>query len=118
MNDWVATAPTPASAQAHAAPALNARDCTATPSSPVSGSRATIEYVTSTMMHHPGRSAAFRSQSVSARRSAIATVVRFVFARGIVGMTEASATITPSSPSTRPRVSTTRPIPQVPAGWK
>ena len=61
---------------------------------------------------------AVRSQSVSARRSAIATVVRFVFARGIVGMTEASATITPSSPSTRPRVSTTRPIPQVPAGWK
>src|SRR4029079_7525234 len=59
-----------------------------------------------------------RGQIVSARRSAIATVVRVVFARGMVGITEASATTSPSIPSTRPWSSTTRPIPQVPAGWK
>ena len=53
-------------------------------------------------MHHPGAVGAVRSQSVSARRSAIATVVRFVFARGIVGMIEASATITPVEPEHAP----------------
>jgi hypothetical protein len=42
-DDCVATAPTPGSAHAHAAPALNARDCTATPSSMPSGSHATSE---------------------------------------------------------------------------
>ena len=40
--------------------------------------------------------------SPSAMRSATAAVVRLVFARGIVGMTEASATTRPSTPSTRP----------------
>ena len=45
-------------------------------------------------------------------------VLRFVFARGIVGMIEASATSSPSTPSTAPRVSTTAPIAQVPVGWK
>src|SRR5688500_20091383 len=44
-NDWVATAPTPASAKATIAPTPNQWDWTATPSSPVAGSRATIEYV-------------------------------------------------------------------------
>ncbi len=43
MNDWVATAPTPGSAQATTLPTLNQCDCTATPSSPVAESRATIE---------------------------------------------------------------------------
>ena len=42
-SDWVATAPTPASAQGTTGPTWKYIDCTATPSSPVSGSRATIE---------------------------------------------------------------------------
>src|SRR4029077_5549932 len=46
VNDCVAIAPTPGRAHGTAAPVLNACDCTATPSSPVEGSRATIEYVT------------------------------------------------------------------------
>ena len=41
--DWVATAPTPAWAQGTSWPTLNQWDCTATPSSPVTGSRATME---------------------------------------------------------------------------
>ena len=45
MKDCVATAPTPASAQATFEPTENQCDCTATPNSPVSGSRATIEKV-------------------------------------------------------------------------
>src|SRR4029453_14450622 len=45
MNDCVATAPTPASIQGTRGPTLNQCDCTATPSSPVAGSRATIEKV-------------------------------------------------------------------------
>ena len=45
MNDCVATAPTPASAQETFEPTENQWLCTATPSSPVAGSRATIEYV-------------------------------------------------------------------------
>jgi hypothetical protein len=45
VNDWVAIAPTPGRAQAHM-PTPNARDCTATPSSPFRSSRPTIEYVT------------------------------------------------------------------------
>ena len=57
-------------------------------------------------------------QMVSEIRSAIATVVTFVFARGMVGMIDASATTRSSTPSTRPASSTTRPIPHVPAGWK
>ena len=44
-NDCVATAPTPASAQGTTEPTENQWLCTATPSSPVAGSRATIEYV-------------------------------------------------------------------------
>ena len=54
----------------------------------------------------------------SARRSASAIVLRFVFARGIDGMIEASATDRPSHPSTRPSPSTTAPIAHVPTGWK
>src|SRR6516164_197569 len=42
---WVATAPTPGRAQGTTVPTPNVADWTATPSSPVSGSRATIEYV-------------------------------------------------------------------------
>src|SRR3954470_20120007 len=44
-TDCVATAPTPGRAQVHSEPTLNQCDCTAAPSSPVPGSRATIEYV-------------------------------------------------------------------------
>ena len=43
VKDCVATAPTPASAQGTVEPTENQCDCTATPSSPVSGSRATME---------------------------------------------------------------------------
>ena len=42
-TDWVATAPTPGRAQMHSEPTENQCDCTAAPSSPVAGSRATIE---------------------------------------------------------------------------
>src|SRR5438270_13275939 len=45
MNDWVATAPTPGSAQMTLDPTANQCDCTAAPISPVAGSRATIENV-------------------------------------------------------------------------
>src|SRR5688500_11801900 len=45
MNDWVATAPTPASAQVTMEPTENQCDWTATPISPVAESRATIEEV-------------------------------------------------------------------------
>ena len=38
--------------------------------------------------------------------------------RGIVGMIEASATASPSCPSTRPSTSTTLPMAHVPVGWK
>ena len=41
--DWVATAPTPASAQLTTEPTLKKCDCTATPSSPLDGSLATME---------------------------------------------------------------------------
>ena len=63
-----------------------------------------------------------RQTSASSRsdnRSASAIVLRFVFARGIVGMTEASATDQPlAARSTRPSPSTTDPIAHVPTGWK
>ncbi len=55
-------------------------------------------------------------QSASAILSAIAAVVRFVFALGMLGMIDASATTSPSYPSTRPDGSTTDPIAQVPTG--
>ena len=42
-TDCVATAPTPGRAHVHSEPTLNQCDWTAAPSSPVSGSRATIE---------------------------------------------------------------------------
>ena len=42
---WVATAPTPGSAHGTIGPTENQCDWTATPSSPVAGSRATTEYV-------------------------------------------------------------------------
>ena len=57
-------------------------------------------------------------ESTWAIRSAMAAVVRLVFARGMVGMIDASDTISPSTPSTRPAGSTTAPIAHVPAGWK
>ena len=41
--DWVATAPTPASAQVTTEPTLKKCDWTATPSSPLDGSLATME---------------------------------------------------------------------------
>ena len=120
MNDCVATAPTPGSAHAQAAPVPNAHDWTATPTSPASESQATIEYVIGSdhARRAGGRHRERDGQMVSEIRSAIATVVTFVFARGIVGITEASATTRWSMPSTRPAASTTRPIPHVPAGWK
>ena len=43
MKDWVATAPTPGSAQATLAPTENQCDWTATPIWPVAESTATIE---------------------------------------------------------------------------
>src|SRR4029077_16836113 len=45
MNDCVATAPTPASAHGTSPPTANQCDCTATPISPVVGSKATMEKV-------------------------------------------------------------------------
>jgi hypothetical protein len=42
-NDWVATAPTPASAQGTTAPTARNFDWTAIPRSPVAGSSATME---------------------------------------------------------------------------
>ena len=42
-TDCVATAPTPGRAQVQSEPTVNQCDCTAAPSSPVPGSRATIE---------------------------------------------------------------------------
>ena len=45
VNDWVATAPTPGSTHGTLLPTPNQRLCTAAPSSPVAGSKATIEYV-------------------------------------------------------------------------
>jgi hypothetical protein len=56
------------------------------------------------------------SASSFAIRSAIAAVVRFVFARGMVGMIDASATNRFSKPKTRPSGSTTSPIAHVPVG--
>jgi hypothetical protein len=44
-NAWVAIAPIPAFAQGTTEPTAKNLDCTATPSSPVAGSKATIEYV-------------------------------------------------------------------------
>ena len=46
LGDWVATAPTPGSSHGTSETTEKACDCTATPSSPVEGSRATIEKVT------------------------------------------------------------------------
>jgi len=53
----------------------------------------------------------------SAAFSAMARTVAFGWAFGMSGMTEASATRRPAIPCTRSPVSTTGPIPQVPAGW-
>ena len=41
-----------------------------------------------------------------------------MFTRGMVGITEASATRRPSTPFTRHSASTTVPMAQVPTGWK
>jgi hypothetical protein len=55
--------------------------------------------------------------------SAITIVVRLVFAAGMAGITDASATHSPSAPCTAPRVPTTAPwsgsgpMAQVPTGW-
>jgi hypothetical protein len=87
-------APTPASAHAHAAPVLKARDWTATPSSPVSGSRPTIEYVTTP------DDARWGSDRLG-ERSAIATVVTSC-SRGIVGITPSIRGRRRSIPRTRP----------------
>src|SRR5205085_11935339 len=57
-------------------------------------------------------------RSISAIFSAIASTVRCVFARGTVGMIDASATYTFSKPFTRASRSTTEPIAHVPTGWK
>src|SRR6185312_7277033 len=55
LNDCEATAPTPASTHRVCTPARNAADWIAAPSSPVSASRATIEYVTGTSLpERPG----------------------------------------------------------------
>ena len=50
-------------------------------------------------------------------RSAITTVGRFVVARTVRGIRDASATTSPSMPRTRPRSSVTSPIAHVPTGW-
>ena len=55
----------------------------------------------------------------TATPTATPTVLRFVLARGIVGMIEASATKhARRRPVPRPRELTTVPIAQVPVGWK
>jgi hypothetical protein len=55
-------------------------------------------------------------QRDSASFSAIARTARWVFARRIVGIIEASATVRASVPRTAPLPSTTVPIAQVPTG--
>ena len=69
-----------------------------------------------------GRSARAYSRA-STIRSPTITAGRFVFARGMTGIREQSATTTPSSPRTRPAPSQTAsgsvslPIAHVPTGW-
>jgi hypothetical protein len=64
-----------------------------------------------------------RADSPCAMRSAITIVVRLVFAAGMAGITDASATQSRSIPWTAPRALTTAPSPgrgpiaQVPTGW-
>ena len=53
----------------------------------------------------------------SAAFSAIMTVGAWVLPRMIVGITEASATRSPSTPTTLRSLPTTLPIAQVPTGW-
>src|SRR5512132_2345812 len=53
MKDCVATAPTPASAQVTVDPTENQCDCTATPRSPVTVSRATMEKVCTRLPRTP-----------------------------------------------------------------
>ncbi len=49
-------------------------------------------------------------------RSATTTVGMFVVARGVTGISDASATTSPSTPSTCPSASVTDPIAHVPTG--
>src|SRR6185369_15534659 len=72
-KDWVATAPTPASAHDTTEPTENQWDWTATPICPVSGSRATIENVWTgrTVMTASFDSSAEAGQHNTARRQAI-----------------------------------------------
>ncbi len=60
MNDCVATAPTPASAHVTFEPTANQCDWTATPISPVAGSRATIENVCASGPGLPATAACLR----------------------------------------------------------
>src|SRR5580765_1509364 len=77
MNDWVATAPTPASAHDTPEPTENACDWTATPMSPVAGSRATIEKVwTGRSGVGADGSAAGAGRAICVRRSAARTAGR------------------------------------------
>src|SRR6185312_9982622 len=72
---WVATAPTPGSAHGTIGPTENQCDWTATPSSPVAGSRATIEYVctgrkgTSWLSEATPETAGFETTSVISTRA-------------------------------------------------
>lgn len=67
-------------------------------------------------------SAVYRGHIHAAARSATANTVALVLAEGMIGITEASATRTPSTPLTRNAGSTTAcssvPMRQVPTGWK
>jgi len=72
MNDWVATAPTPAFAHGTTAPTAKKRDATPTPHSPVPGSRATMENVAT---GPSGRCAA--APATAASTATITTVTRY-----------------------------------------
>src|SRR5690242_17034605 len=75
---WVATAPTPASAQGTSVPTLKYLDCTATPSSCVTESKATMENVPRSFEAEAGEAAA-RDRAIAARvthrRSVVSTMV-------------------------------------------